>query len=128
MQHLLHAVHDIAWKTQNNLFWFETVVTLLSTDTDTTQLVCVHPCYVRWLLHGLHVITPPSHPKGWFKPWSVNLPKNTNRSFSFHEDIVYVPQLSAMEEPSFEATKWHTKTKLQRVKLQCYHSSQGCCW
>jgi hypothetical protein len=126
MQHLLHAVHDIAWKTQNNLFWFETVVTMLSTDT--TQLVCVHPCYVRWLLHGLHVTTPPSHPKGWFKPWSVNLPKNTKRSFSFHEDIVYVPQLSAMEEPSFEATKWHTKTKLQRVKLQCYHSSQSCCW
>ena len=72
MQHLLHAIHAIAWKTQNGLFWFETVCHTVKNRYYTAA--CVHLYYIRGLLHALHVITPPSHPKGWFKPWSVKIP------------------------------------------------------
>ena len=55
MQHLLHAIHAIAWKTQNGLFGFETVCHTVKNRYYTAA--CVHLYYIRGLLHALHVIT-----------------------------------------------------------------------
>ena len=57
MQHLLHAIHAIAWKTQNGLFWFETVCHTVKNRYYTTARVHLH--YIRGLLHALHVISIP---------------------------------------------------------------------
>ena len=54
MQHLLHAIHAIAWNTQNGLFWFETVCHTVKNRYYTAA--CVHLYYIRGLLHALHVI------------------------------------------------------------------------
>ena len=117
MQHLLHAIHAIAWKTQNGLFWFETVCYTVKNRYYTA--VSVHPCYIHGLLHALHVITPPSHPKGWFKPWNVKIP-TMFPPFSFP----WGPRLCSKAKCHGETKYWSNKMVNKNQSCKRFRHSQ----
>ena len=126
MQHLLHAIHAIAWKTQNGLFWFETVCHTVKNRYYTAA--CVHLYYIRGLLHALHVITPPSHPKGWFKPWSVKIP-TMFPPFSSPWGHHPCPYAKCHGEIGFRSNKMVTKHQsCKRVKLLAFIALSRCWW
>ena len=126
MQHLLHAIHAIAWKTQNGLFGFETVCHTVKNRYYTAA--CVHLYYIRGLLHALHVITPPSHPKGCFKPWSVKIP-TMFPPFSSPWGHHPCPYAKCHGEIGIWSNKMVTKHQsCKRVKLPAFTALSRCWW